>query len=110
MYVNTTNVDLNLSQGAVAQALSKAAGPALQAECTKKAPISVGDIAVTGSGRLPCRYVLHTVAAQHHRREKQAEKVRINYLVDLKLSKLSYYISVASGATDVGKQVPEGVY
>ena len=110
MYVNTTNVDLNLSQGAVAQALSKAAGPALQAECTKKAPISVGDIAVTGSGRLPCRYVLHTVAAQYHRREKQAEKVRINYLVDLKLSKDSYYISVASGATDVGKQVPKGVY
>ena len=76
MYVNTTNVDLNLSQGAVAQALSKAAGPALQAECTKKAPISVGDIAVTGGGRLPCRYVLHTVAAQYPRREKQAEKVR----------------------------------
>ena len=63
MYVNTTNVDLNLSQGAVAQALSKAAGPALQAECTKKAPISAGDIAVTEGGRLQCRHVFHVVAS-----------------------------------------------
>ena len=92
MYVNTTNGDLDLAQGGVAQALSKAAGPALQAECTKKAPISVGDIAVTGGGRLPCQYILHTVAAKYRRREKQAEKVRGNYFVDLKLSKLSYYI------------------
>ena len=81
MYVNTTNVELNLSQGGVAQALSKAAGPALQAECTKKAPISVGDIAVTGGGRLQCCYVFHTVAAQYHRREKQAEKVKEKLLV-----------------------------
>ena len=81
MYVNTTNVDLNLSQGGVAQALSKAAGPALQAECTKKAPISVGDIAMTGGGRLQCRYVFHTVAAQYHHREKQTEKVREKLLV-----------------------------
>ena len=73
MYVNTTNVDLNLSQGAVAQALSKAAGPALQAECTKKAPISAGDIAVTEGGRLQCRHVIHVVASSY---QKQAEKVR----------------------------------
>ena len=81
MYVNTTNADLDLSQGPVARALSKAAGPALQAECTKKAPISVGDIAVTGGGRLQCRYVFHTVAGQYPHREKQAEKVREKLLV-----------------------------
>ena len=65
MYVNTTNADLDLSQGPVARALSKAAGPALQAECTKKAPISAGDIAVTGSGKLQCRHVIHVVASKY---------------------------------------------
>ena len=74
MYVNTTNGDLNLSNGGVAEALSKAAGPALQEECKKKAPISVGDIAVTGGGKLQCQYVLHTVAAQYH--PHQVEEVR----------------------------------
>ena len=79
MYVNTTNGDLNLSNGGVAEALSKAAGPALQEECKKKAPISVGDIAVTGGGKLQCRYVLHTVAAQYH--PQQVEEVRRKRLV-----------------------------
>ena len=76
MYVNTTNPNLDLSFGEVAQALSKAAGPTLQAECTKKAPISAGDIAVTGGGNLQCRYVFHTVAASQY--DQQAEKVRGN--------------------------------
>ena len=59
--------------GEVAQTLSKAAGPTLQAECTKKAPISDGEIAVTGGGNLQCRYVFHIVASQY---DQQAEKVR----------------------------------
>ena len=75
MYVNTTNTDLNLSNGKVAQALSAAAGPSLQEECKKKAPISVAEIAVTGGGKLQCRYVFHTVAAHYDGPGKQAEKV-----------------------------------
>ena len=65
MYVNTTNADLDLTQGPVAQALSKAAGPTLQAECKKKAPISVGNIAVTGGGKLQCCHVIHVVASKY---------------------------------------------
>ena len=80
MYVNTTNTNLDLSFGEVAQALSKAAGPTLQAECTNKAPISVGEIAVTGGGRLQSRYVFHVVASQY---DHQAEKVRNSDLLTL---------------------------
>ena len=75
MYVNTTNEDLDLTQGAVAKALSQAAGPALQAECTNKARISVGSMAVTGSGNLPCRHVFHIVAPSYDGPGRNAEKV-----------------------------------
>ena len=77
MYVNTTNCNLDLSQGAVATALAKAAGPTLQAECNKKAPVSVGNYAVTGAGKLPCRNVLHVVAPNYDGPGGQAEKVSI---------------------------------
>ena len=63
MYVNTTNSNLDLSRGAVAKALAKAAGPSLQAECKKKQPVRTGDYAVTGAGILTnCRHILHVVA------------------------------------------------
>ena len=73
MYVNTTNTDLNLSQGAVSLALLKAGGKGLQQECDQKAPIKVGDVASTGPGKLPCRSVFHTVVTKYNK--KPAEKV-----------------------------------
>ena len=78
MYINSTNHQLNLSQGAVAQALAKAAGPALQDECNKKAPIQDGEIAVTGAGKLPCRHVFHVVAPKYDGAGGKAEKVNFN--------------------------------
>lgn len=51
---------MNLSGGAVAQALANAAGPALQAECNKKAPIAAGEIVVTGAGKISkCQWIIH---------------------------------------------------
>ena len=64
-YVNTTNTSLNLSQGAVAKALSKAAGPQLQAECKKKAPVAVGSVTVTQAFDLQAGYIFHTVCVTY---------------------------------------------
>ncbi len=75
MFVNTTNGQLDLSHGAVATALAKAAGPDLQSECKTKAPVAVGDLAITGAGNLPCRYVFHTVAPEYDKPGGGAEKV-----------------------------------
>ena len=75
MYINTTNEELDLTQGAVAKELAKAAGPALQAECNKKAPIPIGGVAVTGPGKLPCRHVFHVNAPNYDGPGGQAEKV-----------------------------------
>lgn len=78
--MNTTNVNLDLSHGAVALALLKAGGKSLQQECTKAAPIKVGDVAITGSGNLPCQFVLHTVIPSYKKHLSEAEKVWSPYL------------------------------
>ena len=80
MYVNTTNTKLDLTQGAVAQTLAKAAGPSLQAECTRKAPVSLGNIAVTRAGNLPSQYILHVVAPSYDGPGGQAEKVTFYHM------------------------------
>jgi len=56
--VNAANTDLILG-GGVAGAIRRAGGPAIQEECNKLAPIPVGDVAVTGAGNLPHKYVFH---------------------------------------------------
>ena len=74
--MNSTNGNMDLSGGAVAQALSKAAGPALQAECTQKAPIAAGEIAVTGPGNiLRCKCIIHINCPGYDKAGGQAEEV-----------------------------------
>ena len=68
---------MDLSGGAVAQALSKAAGPALQAECTKEAPIAAGEIAVTGPGNIRrCKCIIHINCPGYDKKGGNAEKVK----------------------------------
>ena len=84
MYVNTTNGNLDLSQGAVSIALLKAAGKSLQQECKKAAPIKVGDVAFTSSGNIPCHYIFHTVMPSYKKHSSEAEKV-CNVFVNIPL-------------------------
>jgi O-acetyl-ADP-ribose deacetylase (regulator of RNase III) len=56
--VNAANTDLKLGVG-VAGAIRQAGGPSIQAECDRHGPIPLGDVAVTGGGKLPARYVIH---------------------------------------------------
>ena len=67
---------MDLSGGAIAQALAKGAGPALQAECTKKAPIAAGEIAVTGPGNIRrCKCIVHINCLKYDRSGGPAETV-----------------------------------
>jgi len=50
---------MNLSSGKVAAALSKKAGPQLQAACTALAPIASGEVKETDGFNLACKKVLH---------------------------------------------------
>lgn len=81
VYVNTTNMRLDLAVGAVAQLLLKSCGPELQAECEKKAPISIGDMAITGGGKLECRHIFHVVIPSYDGPGGQAEKVILSVCV-----------------------------
>ncbi|NXX29663.1 PAR14 polymerase, partial [Nicator chloris] len=62
--VNASNEDLR-HIGGLADALSRAAGPALQEECDKlvrkRGMLNPGEAVITRAGRLPCKNVIHAV-------------------------------------------------
>ena len=91
MYINTSNGELDLSQGAVSKALAAAAGPTLQAECSKKKPLQVGGIATTTGGQLQCQYVIHTVLPAYDGAGGVAEQVRSGTMLAAKVTGIVFH-------------------
>ncbi len=56
--VNAANAQLRIG-GGVAGAIHRAAGPGLEEECRKKAPIKPGEAIITGAHNLPNSFVIH---------------------------------------------------
>ena len=79
MLVSSVGSKFDLTVGAIANAMSKAAGPALRVELRKlketTAGMGEGDIVHTGPGNLPCRYVIHCVCCPWKGQAEQ-EQVR----------------------------------
>lgn len=59
--VNAANNHLVLGAG-VAGAIRQRGGPSIQEECDRHGPIQVGQVAITGAGDLPTRWVIHAAA------------------------------------------------
>lgn len=59
--VNAANNDLVLG-GGLAGVIRRKGGPDIQAECNRHGPITVGEAAITGAGRLKARYVIHAAS------------------------------------------------
>jgi O-acetyl-ADP-ribose deacetylase (regulator of RNase III) len=55
---NAANTQLKHG-GGVAGAISRAGGPAVQAESNEKAPIGLGEAVETTGGDMPCKWVIH---------------------------------------------------
>jgi O-acetyl-ADP-ribose deacetylase len=62
--VNAANSDLILGSG-VAGAIARKGGPSIQAECNEIGGCPVGSAVITGSGSLPCTYVIHAVGPRY---------------------------------------------
>lgn len=63
--MGTAAPSLNLEQNPCARALSKAAGPSLQQQCTKRGTTAEGDIAVIEqTGKLKCQAVIFAICSQ----------------------------------------------
>jgi O-acetyl-ADP-ribose deacetylase (regulator of RNase III) len=60
---NAANTQLRHG-GGVAGAISKAGGPAVQAESDKKAPIGLGEAIETTAGEMPSRWVIHAATME----------------------------------------------
>jgi O-acetyl-ADP-ribose deacetylase (regulator of RNase III) len=58
--VNAANTRL-ANGGGLAGAISRAAGPQLDADCRRVAPCPTGDVRVTPGYQLPATYVIHAV-------------------------------------------------
>jgi len=50
--------------GGVAGAISRAGGPAVQAESNESAPIGLGEAIETTAGEMPCRWVIHAATME----------------------------------------------
>ena len=106
--MNTTNGNLDLSQGQVSKLLSQAAGPALQAECLQKAPVATGDIAVTSGGNLKCKHMIHVVAP-HYKKGKN-EKVWLIVVADTGLVCVYHaFVRMCVGNAFAGEEMPPTV-
>ena len=57
--VNTTNEEM-VGYSGVDFAIHSAAGPELDVECQKIAPLGLGEAKITRGYNLPCKYVIHT--------------------------------------------------
>jgi len=60
---NAANTELRHG-GGVAGAISRAGGPAVQAESNAVAPIGLGEAVETSGGDMPCRWVIHAATME----------------------------------------------
>jgi len=98
--VNAANNDLELG-GGVAGAITRAGGPAIQAECRTIGPVEVGDAAITSGGNLKARYVIHAASMRLGSRTS-ADSLRQSTRRSLEIAREKGLRSIAFPAVGTG--------
>lgn len=99
--VNAANADL-LRGGGVAGAVHRAAGPGLEEESRKLAPIQPGQAVITGAHSLPNRCVIHTLGPVYGSDHPEAELLANCYRNSLTLAEENSVDSIAFPAISTG--------
>ena len=99
--VNAANAQLR-SGGGVAGAIHRAAGPGLEVEAHRLAPISPGEAVITGGHNLPNRYIIHTLGPVYGQDRPEAELLANCYRNSLARAEEKGVDSVAFPAISTG--------
>jgi O-acetyl-ADP-ribose deacetylase (regulator of RNase III) len=99
--VNAANAELR-SGGGVAGAIHGAAGPGLEREARRLAPIGPGEAVITGGHNLPNRHVIHTLGPVYGRDRPEAELLASCYRNSLALAEENTLDSIAFPAISTG--------
>ncbi len=99
--VNAANAQLRTG-GGVAGAIHRAAGPGLEQECRKHAPIRPGEAVITGAHDLPNRYVIHCLGPVYGADEPSELLLADCYRNALKLAESNQIKSIAFPALSTG--------
>lgn len=98
--VNAANSKLVMG-GGVAGAILKKGGDEIQQDCYKKAPVNVGEAAITTGGKLKAKYVIHTVGPRmgEGNEDRKLQNATLNAL---KLADKNNVKSIAFPAVSAG--------
>lgn len=99
--VNAANAHLRPG-GGVAGAIHRAAGPGLEEECQKYAPIEPGQAVITAGYNLPNKYVIHTLGPVYGVDKPEAKLLADCYRNSLLLAEQHGIDSIAFPAISTG--------
>ena len=99
--VNAANAELRIG-GGVAGALHRAAGPGLERECRRFAPIAPGQAVITAAHGLPNRHVIHCLGPVYGVDEPAAALLASCYRNALALAEQYRLASIAFPAISTG--------
>lgn len=99
--VNAANAWLKPG-GGVAGAIHRAAGPELEKECRKYAPIKVGQAVITKAYNLPNKYVIHCLGPRYGVDKPEDKLLADCYINALKLAEENKISSIAFPAISTG--------
>jgi O-acetyl-ADP-ribose deacetylase (regulator of RNase III) len=99
--VNAANAYLTAG-GGVSGAIHRAAGPELEKECKKYAPIKVGQAVITKGYNLPNRYVIHCLGPRYGIDKPEDKLLADCYINAIKLAEENKISSIAFPAISTG--------